>query len=133
FEIDDALSGAPDTVPVATASGLTIRSAFLLASLVGLVVGSGLTWAITNARRTLPPIPSVRRFAITLGSADVFGSLTAAGHVVALSPDGSRLVYVANGRLYLQVLDQIDAVPVAGTEGGPVEPIFSPDGRWIAF
>ena len=57
---------------------------------------------------------------------------------VAISPDGTRMVYVANQRLYLRELDQVDATPIAGTEaGGPNgfarAPFFSSDGQWIAF
>ncbi len=35
---------------------------------------------------------------------------------LALSPDGTRLVYTANDRLYLRALDQLDAAPIAGVE-----------------
>jgi serine/threonine-protein kinase len=34
--------------------------------------------------------------------------------------------------LYLRRLDQLTALPLAGTDGA-VNPFFSPDGRWIAF
>jgi serine/threonine protein kinase/Tol biopolymer transport system component len=53
---------------------------------------------------------------------------------VAISPDGTHLVYVANQRLYLRKLDQLDAAPIAGADsGGLGAPFFSPDGQWIAF
>jgi serine/threonine-protein kinase len=55
---------------------------------------------------------------------------------LALSPDGSRLVYVAQRgsttQLYLRQLDQLHAMPLAGTEGA-YRPFFSPDGQWIGF
>jgi serine/threonine-protein kinase len=55
---------------------------------------------------------------------------------LAISPDGSRLVYVAQRgtgtQLYLRPLDRLDAVPLPGTEGA-YQPFFSPDGRWVAF
>ena len=59
--------------------------------------------------------------------------------VVALSADGTRLVYTANQRLYLRPLDQLDPTPIRGTEvvldpgGAARNPFFSPDGRWIGF
>jgi|GEM_PF-6194577 len=55
---------------------------------------------------------------------------------LALSPDGSMLVYTGwrNGRSQLQIryLDKLDIVPIEGTEGA-YGPIFSPDGKWVAF
>jgi serine/threonine-protein kinase len=55
--------------------------------------------------------------------------------MIALSPDGSRIVFVANNRLFVRPLNDLTARPVAGTDltGGPLGPVFSPDGREIAF
>lgn len=55
----------------------------------------------------------------------------------ALSPDGSRLVYVAEEagsreRLYLRALDEFEASPLPGTEGA-LNPFFSADGEWVGF
>jgi serine/threonine-protein kinase len=57
--------------------------------------------------------------------------------VGAISPDGSTLVYTAEGaggtvRLYSRRLADLNPVPLAGTEGGCC-PVFSPDGQWILF
>ena len=57
---------------------------------------------------------------------------------LALSRDGRKLVYagrrVAGGRtqLFLRRLDQLAALPLAGTEDA-INPAFSPDGERIAF
>jgi len=55
---------------------------------------------------------------------------------VALSPDGSRLVYVANHggstQLYLRSIDRFEATPIPGTEGAE-SPFFSPDGQSVGF
>jgi Tol biopolymer transport system component len=55
---------------------------------------------------------------------------------VAISGDGNRIVFPIrrNGteQLATRLLDQADATPIAGSEGG-VDPFFSPDGQWIAF
>jgi len=55
---------------------------------------------------------------------------------VAVSPDGSRLVYVADQgglpQLFVRDLSGNTASPIAGTEGA-VAPFFSPDGQWIGF
>ncbi len=55
---------------------------------------------------------------------------------VAVSPDGTRLVYVgrrAGGtQLYLRVIDEFSVAPIPGTEDG-TGPFFSPDGKWLAY
>jgi len=60
---------------------------------------------------------------------------------IAISPDGRFLVYSAatfnqgsdnTPRLYLRPLDQLDAKPIAGTDGGTC-PFLSPDGTWVGF
>ena len=56
---------------------------------------------------------------------------------LTISPDGSRVVFVAispgvGRQLWLRPLDQLSPVPIAGTEGGG-NPRFSPDGESIAF
>jgi Tol biopolymer transport system component len=56
-------------------------------------------------------------------------------HQIAISPDGSQIVYAANGRLYLRPLASAEARPIPGTdeELGQGEPTFSPDGLSVAF
>jgi Tol biopolymer transport system component len=52
------------------------------------------------------------------------------------SPDGRSIVFSgAQGdrqQLYVRALDQLDATPIAGTDGAS-NPFFSPDGRWLGF
>jgi Tol biopolymer transport system component len=49
-----------------------------------------------------------------------------------LSPDGARLVYVSQSKLFTRRLDQAIATEVPGTEGSQA-PFFSPDGQWVGF
>ncbi|MES2125164.1 MAG: protein kinase [Gemmatimonadota bacterium] len=56
---------------------------------------------------------------------------------LAVSPDGSRVIYAATAAddgwmLYLRNLDQLVSRAIPGT-GGAFNPEFSPDGKWIAF
>ena len=57
----------------------------------------------------------------------------ASRHVLAISPDGARVAFVAGKQLYLHTLDQFEAQPVRGTSEDPMEPVFSPDGQWLAY
>jgi serine/threonine-protein kinase len=60
------------------------------------------------------------------------------GASAVLSPDGTLLAFTALGSggenlmLYTRRLDQLQATPLAGTEGA-LNPFFSPDGKWIGF
>ena len=60
----------------------------------------------------------------------------APGNGLAISRDGRRMAYTAAGdnqqRLWVRDLDQPEAQPIVGTEGGK-RPFFSPDGQWLAF
>ena len=63
----------------------------------------------------------------------------ATGPAVDLSPDGSMLAFVGQPemagerqQIYVRRLDQLEAMPLAGTEEVH-HPVFSPDGQWIAF
>ena len=60
--------------------------------------------------------------------------LSRVGHQsVAISPDGSEIVYVANGRLYLRPLSDVVAREIPGSNSGAEHPAFSPDGKSIVF
>jgi serine/threonine-protein kinase len=79
------------------------------------------------------PALSVTRFPLTLPEGQQFSGVQF--HYVAMSPDGTRMVYVANGRLYLRSMSDLEGRPIAGTENlaSIVSPVFSPDGTSIAF
>ena len=55
--------------------------------------------------------------------------------LVAISPDGTRVLYQANSRLYLRSLGDLEPHVIPGTEsdGGLLNPIFAPDGQSIAY
>jgi serine/threonine-protein kinase len=74
---------------------------------------------------------AVRRFTDVLPQDRAF---TNQGHpLVAISPDGWSIAYAANRRLFLRSQEQVEAVPISGTDGSPSTPFFSPDGRFIGY
>ena len=106
---------------------VSIGMAAAAALLIGVITGVAV-WSVTY--REPPPRPVVRS-SLTLPPGV---SLTNTGrHVVALSSDGTHLVYSANNQLYLRSMDQTESTPVRGTEGGARNPFFSPDGLWVGF
>ncbi len=58
--------------------------------------------------------------------------------LLAISPDGRRLVFFATGKdgkrmLWMRSLDTNSATPLAGSENAAGQPFWSPDSRWVAF
>jgi eukaryotic-like serine/threonine-protein kinase len=56
--------------------------------------------------------------------------------LLAISPDGTQMAYIADNRLYLRPMSDLDPKPIAGSEnlrGNVSNPVFSPDGTAIAF
>ena len=62
--------------------------------------------------RSAPRDTALTRFTVELP-----GDLTG-GRAIALSPDGRQLVIAADSRLYLRGMDELEATPIPGTEGG---------------
>lgn len=107
--------------------------AFIVAGalMVGAVAGGATIWAF----RPAVVIPAVSKLTITLPESDDLVDSNAGGSV-ALSADGSTLVYAANrdGRpqLFRRAMSIMDSVPIPGTEGANF-PTLSPNGQSIAF
>ena len=84
--------------------------------------------------RTPAPSATTTRFTFPLGEGQSF---TNAGRsLVAMSPDGTKLVYVANQRLWLRPMSELEARPITGSSfpaGGVTSPAFSPDGQTVLF
>ena len=92
-------------------------------------------FAVWKAFLPAPKSPEPVRLSADLGADAAL--ITEYGPAVILSPDGTRLVFVAFGadrkiRLYIRALDGLQAAPLSGTDGAR-DPFFSPDGQWIAF
>ena len=87
-----------------------------------------------------PPVEPLR-FTVASPEGTAFASHGDApsgwGHQFALSPDGTRIVFVAAAagqepRLWVRRFDAVEATPLAGTEGAS-SPFWSPDSRSIGY
>ncbi len=122
------------------------RRPTLMVGILGLFAGGLVSATLFRSRRAQTPKSSmqVTRSAVPLPS-DISLQVGTASSLV-LSPDGSRLAFVAargasrvadpelsaQGQLHLRSLEALDAEPIAGTEEACC-PFFSPDGRSVGF
>jgi serine/threonine-protein kinase len=137
IEIEEALAAPATAGPSTAAKVIGVRRRGILvwgaASLLFAALTSMAVWKLKPS--TTPPPQPVSRLVINLPPGQQLAGLES-GPVVALSPDGTQLAYVArqsgNQQLYLRAMDSQDAKPIPGTEGA-VTPFFSPDGQWVGF
>jgi Tol biopolymer transport system component len=112
--------------PVATAW----KRRFVLASVVAAVAIGLAAWGWARARAEVDQ-PAAWQY-ISVGDSV---AVTLNSPPLALSPDGSELVFKAdgqNGRLWIKRNGALNPVPIPGTERSG-NPVFSPDGEWVAF
>jgi serine/threonine-protein kinase len=112
------------------------RVAWMWAAAALLLIAGGTIATILLSRgRPIPPI--VTKFEVTTSQEEPF-TTESAGANVAISPDGSRIVYTARGNadahLVVRQMDQLGVKPIAESTGnGTTYPFFSPDGQHIGF
>jgi Tol biopolymer transport system component len=130
IEIQEAIAAPKDSgaiqAALAPTSKLWLAVAAALAVL--LVVASGALWRAT--RPIEQPLRPLVRLDVDLGPDVSLGSIAGADEII--SPDGTRIVYVSQNRLFTRRLDQPNTTELAGTQGA-FAPFFSPDGQWVAF
>lgn len=96
--------------------------------LLGGVLAGSAAWLLKPE-----PARAVTRFTIELPEGQAFSNT--GRPLVAISPDGSNLVYVANNSLYLRPMSGIGPIPIAGSDlnQGVANPVFAPDGQSVLF
>jgi len=143
-EMLEGLSEPGEAIPVVPGLPLGwVLSVVTAALVIGLLIGSV---AMKHAR----PVPSasVVRSIIKVepgqwlaGMGRMMEFWRPSRTAMVISSDGQFIVYSAMEgspgpqavpRLYLRRTDQMEARPIAGTEGG-INPFLSPDDRWIGF
>ncbi len=120
------------TQPVAGVVQVSTRSRLPWVAALVAATASIAGFAAWNLRLEVIDAPRpVSRFSYVLPEGQQFTN--AARQVVAVSPDGSRMVYVANQRLFLRAMDTLESTPIPGTDESPTGPFFSPDGQWVGY
>jgi len=101
------------------------RRLFRMVGMICLLLVAIVATVIVYNVKQPPPMP-LARFPISLPRNQTPGW-------IAVSPDGKRLVYTADGdRLFLRELDQVESRELGGIPGVNW-PFFSPDGQSIGF
>jgi len=130
IEIEEALAAPKDVGAAQTAPAPRSKLLAVVAAAVTVLLGVT-SWGWWRATRPIEQALRLPvRLDVDLGPDVSLGSEAGADEI--LSRDGTRLVYVSQGRLFIRRLDQPNATELAGTQGA-FAPFFSPDGQWVAF
>jgi serine/threonine protein kinase/Tol biopolymer transport system component len=133
YQIEEALTPSPAAKPSA-ASAPSPRHRLALAALAAIAVLFAVAAAVAWWTKPTSTPDVVLHYTV---EAPMKASINLASRpAIALSPDGRQLAFVATidgiTRLYVRAQNEFDARALAGTDGAS-EPVFSPDGRWLAF
>ncbi|MDA2925329.1 protein kinase, partial [Acidobacteria bacterium AH-259-L09] len=123
-------TGVPMGKPAGERSWRRAMLVGLLALVVGTIAAGVAFWSLKR-----PTPHPLKKLAITFPPTAPLARSSFRPNL-AISPDGSRIVYCANRdgtlQLYLRLIDQLEATPIPGTEGA-LAPFFSADGEWVGF
>ena len=126
---------APPPQPSAEALGTKLhwRSPTVGAAALALILVTAVATWVLKPPAAERPAP-LRRFTISTGQAPL--SIGTRNRDMAITPDGSRLVYFAglgtDRQLYIRALDALEGTPIRQADRF-FEPFVSPDGRWVGF
>ena len=116
--------------PIVARTGGSRTLSVAAGALLGSVVVGLVAWSLLGGEASQSP--TITRFPLTLASTDVVTPLDG----LTVSPSGDRIVYAASRdgvpQLFVRARDQLEALPIPGTEGGR-GPFFSPDEEWVGY
>ena len=125
------IAGGSEESPVTSTQPLGWRRAVLMSVAASLLVGliAGVAVWMLNEQ----PVKPLSRFVIQVPESEPL-EITTSNTDVAISPNGSTIVYVATSarQLFVRPMDELEATPLRGTEGG-YTPFFSPDSEWVGY
>ncbi len=106
----------------------------MLTSLVILLVAAAAVPVLMMRRVTGAAPPRVSRTLVTTAGAAALNVGLVNGNgsrEFALTPDGSRIIYRGDNKLFVRSLDQFEPTLIANENAS--NPFVSPDGKWVAY
>jgi eukaryotic-like serine/threonine-protein kinase len=127
LDIEETLTGTsdlPGPAVVVRRPPLWKRAAMPAATVViAALIGGALVWSLSRPALGLPVVRT------TISTS---GAVAGVDPLVAITPDGSRVVYHGSNQLYVRALNQLEPTVLSGV-GAPRGIFVSPDGQWIGF
>src|SRR5262249_33175919 len=126
-------AGTPADGTTVNARPQPVRLMWSIAVISALVAVSALTWSLQKAGLAKTAAPRISRMTIASSGTAALG--IANDRSLALTPDGTRVVYVGinNNQLLVHAIDRLDSTAIY-TSAAPLNWVFvSPDGRWVGF
>jgi eukaryotic-like serine/threonine-protein kinase len=132
ISLDEVLAGVPDVLLVGAAQPAKRSHLRLISALTGFFALATVLLAYLNFNRR-PADPTITKLSVLLPKNTTVPSDSAP----VISPDGSRLAFVARDSLgksllWVRPLDSLNAQPLAGTEEAR-QPFWSPNSRFLGF
>jgi eukaryotic-like serine/threonine-protein kinase len=127
----DTTAERSSAAPTPSAQPLWRRAVpIALTATVTAVIAATAAWML---KRSTPIQLPVVRFPLALPEGQSFSGT--GRHMLAVSPDGTQVVYVALQRLYRRALSEVETKAIPGLDGqqNVTSPVFSPDGQSIVF
>ena len=119
-------SSIPDVAASGSPGWRQIGPLAVGALIVGGLIAGLAVWSVTQ-----PASPRVVRLGVPMQGEEAWRG-NSLDPSLAISPDGTRLVYVGAGQLFARPLDQPRPIPLSGPDA-PRGLFFSPDGEWVGY
>jgi hypothetical protein len=113
--------------------GMRVMGTVAVMTLVAFIAGGALTWYARTGLQEQAAPPHVTRSTIVTSGTAALG--LGPGRSLAITPDGTRVVYIGNNgsQLFVRPIDRFDSTAIF-TAVGPLNDVFvSPDGKSAGF
>ena len=126
LDIDDAMYTAAETLEGLVAASPPTAWRRARPWVAGLVTGAVLATVVPWRIHEAPVESSLRKFALPLAVAPTYDDF------MAVSPDGLKVAYTQDQRLWIHDLSRLDPIEIVDSDGA-FRPFWSPDNNFVAY